>query len=91
MDQWLKKFGIGKYLKKTQSPKFNSKSGSHKIDQSQLEKLNLSKIEMNFDLLLDFHIMINARNVIWDGYSLFSKMADSLSGFKGCYFDLDVN
>ena len=82
--QWIKKYGLGVPLLKN-TPEFKSTSGCHKLSKKQLEEEGLEKIDLNYDTILDFHIMLNARNVVFDGHSLFSKMAYEV-GKTNSYF-----
>ncbi len=87
IEQWYNKFGIGENLKKLNTPNFDLKSGTHKLSKKELEKYNLGKVQMNYDLILDFHIMLNAKNVVYDGHSLFSAMASLIGVYQDSYLE----
>ena len=44
---------------------------------AELAKHGMSKVQINYEMLRDFAIMMNARQVLTDGVSLFSKMANN--------------
>lgn len=75
---WLARFSHGRIL-----PTFNEhlrESGLHKLTKEQLEPLGVSKEDLNYETLRDFCVMLNARHVVGDGMSVFSKMGDRCRG-----------
>jgi hypothetical protein len=67
--------------KESHSKKSNSKKSLSKesLSKESLSKVLLSKESLNAELLRDFAIMLNARTIVNDGVSLFSKMAQGCS------------
>lgn len=70
---WIDKYRRGRMI-----PTFNeclAESGSHKIKAKQLAEIGITKEQLNVEMLRDFCIMLNARYVVSDEISVFSKMA----------------
>ena len=82
--KWIERFGIGTSIR-NETSKFRSKSGTHKLSKVELELDKTDKVNLNYNLILDFHFMLNARHVISDNFSLFSKMAAKIGTFKDVY------
>ncbi|MBF0266569.1 MAG: hypothetical protein HQL46_14990, partial [Gammaproteobacteria bacterium] len=74
-EQCIKKFGTGKYLNISFAGPMVS-SGVHMASAQELAKHNLTKIDINYESLRDFAIMCNAKTIIHDGISVYSKMAN---------------
>lgn len=75
---WIKKFSMGTLL-----PTFNEhlrESGLHKLTKGELATLGMKKEDLNHETLRDFCVMLNARHVVGDGMSVFSKMGDRCRG-----------
>ena len=85
IQEWLKRYQIGRALERVDIGTFETLSGSHKVDTERLEQLGTDKVALNFELLLDFHLMMNASYVGRDGVSLFSYMADKIRTVRGAY------
>jgi hypothetical protein len=49
-------------------------NGLHKLDKENIPN-GLTKVDLNIQMLRDFVLMVNAKNIIADGRSVFSKMA----------------
>jgi hypothetical protein len=77
---WLDMTGIGTYLKHRMD-NLTVASGIHEANSASLEVLGVDKFYVNLEAIFHFAVLLNARNVVYDGMSLFSKMADSC---KGC-------
>ncbi len=77
-EAWIARFGSGRLLPETANQHF-VKSGTHKLSRINLQSIggNLCKETLNYELIRDFVIMLNARHTIGDGMSLFSQMAAS--------------
>lgn len=77
-EAWLNTYGVGDPLK-TFNTRFRE-SGLHKLTKEDLLAISpkITKVELNFQLIRDFVLMLNARYIANDGHSLFSQMA------KGC-------
>ena len=88
--RWKARFGKGRQIEDTFNDFFVD-SGTHKISEAELLEVNASitKERLNFEMLRDFNVMLNARNVIGDGVSFFSKMATKAhaSGVNFCKFE----
>lgn len=80
-EQWFKKFQVGTYISIVYDGPMVS-SGIHRASGEVLSKYGLSKIDLNFETLRDFAIMCNAQNIIYDGISLFSKMAEKVKSYS---------
>ena len=85
-NEWNKQFKKGERLIKNLIENFHGKSGSHKLNLDELNKKNLKKIDINYETILDFHIMLNARIIGNDGTSRFSKMANEIGKFESSFF-----
>jgi len=74
-EAWRQKYGMGEVLE-TYNKKV-AESGLHKLSKAELQEItpSLNKVEMNYQLLRDFTLMLNARFTVGDGVSLFSEMA----------------
>jgi hypothetical protein len=75
---WADNLGLGRTL-----PTHNERlreSGTHKLTKDQLGGLGLKKEDLNYEALRDFCVMLNARHVVGDGMSVFSKMGDRCRG-----------
>ena len=85
-DQWIKHTGLGTPIPQGyQGPMFDT--GIFQVPEEELAKHGFSKIELNYEMLRDFALMLNARTVSTDGISLFSKMAEKVStAATGWYF-----
>ena len=64
---------------------FETLSGLHKVSSERLEQCGTDKVALNTELLLDFHLMLNASYVARDGVSLFSQMADMIRTIPEAY------
>ena len=72
---WKEKYKIGKRVPNIVSHKLNE-SGIHKLKKKDIIKTkNISKIEINFECIRDFILMLNSRILIGDEVSLYSNMA----------------
>ena len=72
---WEEKYNIGKRVPNIVSHKLNE-SGIHKLKKKDIIKTkNISKIEINFECIRDFILMLNSRILIGDEVSLYSNMA----------------
>lgn len=71
---WIAAVGGGTFLNHSADAAFSA-SGVHQLTAKELAGTSITKMQINLDTLRDFAIMMNARHVIWDGMSLFSKMA----------------
>ena len=75
-DQWVQQIGKGSPISQGYAgPMFNT--GIFQIPEAELAKHGMSKVQINYEMLRDFAIMMNARQVLTDGVSLFSKMANN--------------
>jgi hypothetical protein len=72
---WLEKTGAGSYLNHHLDGALVG-SGIHQARPDDLRVAGVDKFDINLDSLRDFAVMLNARHVVFDGVSLFSKMAD---------------
>lgn len=75
---WVESFSFGRMI-----PTFNEhlrESGIHKLTRDELAPLGVSKEDLNYETLRDFCVMLNARHVVGDGMSVFSKMGDRCRG-----------
>jgi hypothetical protein len=84
--QWIKHYHCGRML-----PGFKTKineSGLHKLTQSDLSDIDVDKERLNYEMLRDFFVMLNAKNVVSDGISMFSKLAVQVksAGVNPCCF-----
>ena len=70
---WEEKYKLGKRVPNIISHKLNE-SGIHKLKKKDISK-NISKIEINFECIRDFILMLNSRILIGDEVSLYSNMA----------------
>lgn len=75
LNMWIETYSVGKVLGNFNS--FLEESGIHKIKPQDLEARGVNKMKLNYEMLRDFAIMLNARFVISDGVSTFSVMASS--------------
>ena len=88
IEEWIKKFKIGLNLKNiTSDGKFFGKSGTHKLSKKELEDIKFNKVDINYEVILDFHIILNARLVGHDGISIFSSLADYIGKVENAYFN----
>ena len=72
---WEEKYKIGKRVPNIVADKLNE-SGIHKLKKKDIIKTkNISKIEINFECIRDFILMLNSRILIGDEVSLYSNMA----------------
>lgn len=69
---WIERYGCGT-LVPSMAGTLIRESGTHKLTPEDLG--TLSKEDLTYELLRDFTVMLNARLVIGDGVSLFSRMA----------------
>lgn len=83
---WTGRYGVGRTLDRADIGEFNNLSGSHKMSPERLTEIGSSKTELNYEMLLDFYLMLNARYVARDGVSLFSQMGDKIRSMEGVYF-----
>lgn len=72
--EFTTRFGIGTHLSNSLDT-LTIGSGIHEASANHLQKANTSRFQVNLEALRDFAIMMNAKHVIGDGHSLFSKMA----------------
>lgn len=85
-EEWTGRYGVGRTLDRLDIGEFNNLSGSHKMSLERLTEIGSSKTELNYEMLLDFYLMLNASYVARDGVSLFSQMADKIRSMEGVYF-----
>lgn len=78
-EAWMVTYNLGMPLK-TFNRRFRE-SGLHKLTKRDLSLMSpkLSKTDINFELIRDFVLMLNARQIANDGMSLFSEMARGFS------------
>ena len=77
-NQWIEHTGLGTPVPQGyQGPMFDT--GIFQVPEEELAKHGLDKIELNYEMLRDFALMLNARTVSTDGISLFSSMAAKVS------------
>ena len=69
---WINRFGTGT-LVPNMAGSLIRESGTHKLRPEELGLL--CKEDLNYEVLRDFALMLNARRVVGDGVSLFSAMA----------------
>ena len=87
IDQWIKKYGIGLDIKNNNDKSdFFGKSGTHKFNKIELEEIKSNKVDLNYEAILDFHILLNARFIGHDGISRFPKMAENIGKVENAYF-----
>lgn len=78
-DAWIQHTGVGTFLSHHMDQKMVA-SGIHEARPDDLKAAGVDKFDVNLDSLRDFAVMLNARNIVFDGVSLFSKMADNCKG-----------
>ena len=72
---WQEKYKIGKRVPNIASHNL-IESGIHKLKKKDIiRNKNISKLEINFECIRDFILMLNSRILIGDEVSLFSNMA----------------
>ena len=57
----------------------NSKTGMHKLNENLLKKMSLTKNDVNLYTLLDFCILLNAKEIICDNHTFYSNTAKLLN------------
>ena len=73
-EAWIGRYGCGRMI-----PTLNehiAESGTHKMKAEQLADIGISKEVLIVEMLRDFCIMLNARQVVSDGVSVFSVMGE---------------
>ena len=65
---------------------FFGKSGTHKFNKKELEEIKSNKVDLNYEAILDIHILLNARFIGHDGISRFPKMAENIGKVENAYF-----
>jgi len=85
-EEWRGRYGVGRSLDCADIGEFRNLSGSHKASPERLTEIGCSKAELNYETLLDFYLILNARYVARDGISLFSQMGDKIRSTEGVYF-----
>ena len=85
IDEWKKRFGFGKDLKNNQYKDSSKKAGIHALNKEELKKQNISKIYLNYDMILDFHILLNSRILASDGISTYSQMAGEIKKYSSFF------
>tara|TARA_Y100000389_G_C17463524_1_gene523597 strand:+ start:1884 stop:3173 length:1290 start_codon:yes stop_codon:yes gene_type:complete len=74
---------LNKYKKyniyKTDNYKTNLKIGLHQQDKNQLQ---VSKQQINIEMIIDFYFMIKSDKIINDNYSIFSNFARKIQEYK---------
>lgn len=78
-DAWIQNVGNGVFLNHHMDSKMVG-SGIHEAGQDDLKAFGIDKFSINLDSLRDFAVMLNARHIVFDGVSLFSKMAENCKG-----------
>ena len=86
INEWKKIYKIGLNLSEKLFDNFEGKSGSHKLNQDELCKEKISKIDINYHAILDFHILLNARIIGCDKVSTFPNMANEIGKLKSSFF-----
>lgn len=76
-EQWFKRFQVSTYISIAYSGPMLS-SGIHRASGDVLNKHGNSKIDLNFEMLRNFAIMRNAKNIVYDNSSLFLKWQKKL-------------
>ena len=72
---WQKKYGFGLRIPNCASKNLSG-SGIHQLRENHItHNKNISKLEINYECLRDFILMLNSRNLIGDGVSLYSNVA----------------
>ena len=72
---WQEKYRIGKRVPNIISYKL-SESGIHKLKKKDfIRSKNISKLEINYECIRDFILMLNSRILIGDEVSLYSNLA----------------
>ena len=72
---WQEKYRIGKRVPNIISYKLNE-SGIHKLKKKDfIRSKNISKLEINYECIRDFILMLNSRILIGDEVSLYSNLA----------------
>ena len=72
---WIEKYGVGKRIPNSVSKKLEG-SGIHKLSKKNISlNENISKVDINFECIRDFVLMLNSRNIISDEVSFFSNVA----------------
>ena len=72
---WKEKYGVGKRIPNSVSKKLEG-SGIHKLSKKNISfNENISKVDINFECIRDFVLMLNSRILIGDEVSLFSNVA----------------
>ena len=74
-NEWVSTYGKGEVVSNINIETKN-KSGIHLVDLNDNEKI--SKHELNLLCLRDFCLMVNAKEIVSDGISLYSNMAKKL-------------
>ena len=57
----------------------NSKTGMHKLNENLLKTMSLTKNDVNLYTLLDFCILLNAKEIICDNHTFYSNTAKLLN------------
>ena len=63
----------------------SKKAGIHALNKEELKKQNISKIYLNYDMILDFHILLNSRILASDGISYYSLMAGEIKKYSSFF------
>ena len=72
---WKEKYRVGKRIPNSVSKKLEG-SGIHKLSKKNISlNENISKVDINFECIRDFVLMLNSRILIGDEVSLFSNVA----------------
>lgn len=85
IEEWLERYQIERRIERVNIGTFESSSGLHKVVLERLEQCGTDKAALTAELLLDFHLMLNASYVARDGVSLFSQMADMIRTTPGAH------
>lgn len=88
-ESWVDYCGGGRILGNAADKTFVA-SGTHKMNAQQLGAIapTLTKEQLNLELLRDFTILTNAKQVVFDGVSVFSKMAEKCRLSDAKFLDL---
>jgi len=88
---WIEYAGHGRMLPDTHI-KMSNESGTHKLTPKQLRTAErpVTKEDLNFEMLRDFVVMTNAKRVVSDGLSLFSKMAVNCRESGARFIDIEA-
>ncbi|MEM6448016.1 MAG: hypothetical protein AAF704_15845 [Cyanobacteria bacterium P01_D01_bin.123] len=73
-ESWQHAFGCGRLLNDTFNTELSG-SGIHQIEAQVLFMRGVDKRRINYEMIRDFVVMLNARHLVSDGVSLFSKVA----------------